>query len=72
MSVRHSKIIKEVKYMEENLIKEVKCMEENLIKCTVRTGNGFIIECELSHNTIEKLKIKNLVSVRKVKKLNVR
>ena len=42
-------------------------MEENLIKCTVRTENGFIIECELSHNTIKKLKIENLVSVRKVK-----
>ena len=42
-------------------------MKENLIKCTVRTENGFIIECELSHNTIKELKTKYLVSVRKVK-----
>lgn len=40
-------------------------MKENMIKCTVRTENGLIIECELSHDTIKKLKTKNLVSVRK-------
>ena len=43
-------------------------MKENLIKCTVITENGLIVECELSHETIKKLKTKNLVSVRKVQK----
>lgn len=42
-------------------------MKENLIKCTVRTSGGLIIECELSQETIEKLKTINLVSVRKIK-----
>ena len=41
-------------------------MKENLIKCTVRTSNGLIIECELTVNTIKELKSKNLVSVFKV------
>lgn len=41
-------------------------MEEKLIKCTVRTSNGLIIECELSPETIKELKTKNLVSVRKI------
>lgn len=43
-------------------------MKENLIKCTVRTENGLIVECELSHETIKELKTTNLVSVRKVQK----
>ena len=38
-------------------------MKENLIKCTVRTSNGLIIECELTDKTIKKLKSKNLISV---------
>lgn len=33
-------------------------MKENLIKCTVRTSNGLIIECELSNETIKELKNK--------------
>ena len=41
-------------------------MEEKLIKCTVRTSNGLIIECELTAETIKELKNKNLVSVRKI------
>ena len=41
-------------------------MEKNLIKCTVRTSNGLVIECELSPETIKELKTKNLVSVRKI------
>ena len=41
-------------------------MKENLIKCTVRTSNGLIIECELTGETIKELKSKNLVSVRKI------
>lgn len=45
-------------------------MKENLIKCTVRTGNGLIVECELSHETIKELKTKNLVSIHKVQKIN--
>lgn len=43
-------------------------MKENLIKCTARTENGLIVECELSHETIKELKTKNLVLVRKVQK----
>lgn len=42
-------------------------MKEKLIKYTIRTLNGLIIECELSQETIEKLKSENLVSVRKIK-----
>lgn len=42
-------------------------MEEKLIKCTVRTSNGLIIECELTVETIKELKNKNLVSVHKIK-----
>lgn len=42
-------------------------MEEKLIKCTVRTSNGLIIECELTSETIKELKSKNLVSVHKIK-----
>lgn len=42
-------------------------MKENLIKCTVRTSNGLIVECELSPETIKELKNKNLVSVHKIK-----
>lgn len=41
-------------------------MKENLIKCTVRTSNGLIIECELSPEIIKELKTKNLVSVHKI------
>ena len=41
-------------------------MKENLIKCTVRTSSGLIVECELSPNTINELKNKNLVSVYKI------
>lgn len=43
-------------------------MEEKLIKCLIRTKNGLIVECELLHETIKELKIKNLVSVCKVQK----
>ena len=43
-------------------------MKEDLIKCTVRTSNGLIFECELSPETINELKTKNLVSVRKIQK----
>lgn len=43
-------------------------MKEKLIKCTVRTEKGLIVECELSHETINELKTENLVSVRKVQK----
>lgn len=42
-------------------------MKEKLIKCTIRTLNGLIIECELPQETIKKLKSENLVSVRKIK-----
>lgn len=38
-------------------------MKENLIKCTIRTSSGLIVKCELSLETIEKLKSKNLVSI---------
>ena len=41
-------------------------MKKNLIECTVKTENGLIVECELSHETITLLKIINLVSVRRV------
>lgn len=41
-------------------------MEENLIKCSIRTENGLIVECELSYETIKELKTNNFVSVRKV------
>ena len=41
-------------------------MKENLIKCTVKTSNGLIIECEISSDTIKKLKTKNLISVHKI------
>lgn len=43
-------------------------MKENLIKCTVKTANKLIVECELSPETIKELKTKNLVSVRKIQK----
>ena len=42
-------------------------MKEKLIKCTIRTLNGLIIECELSQETIKELKSINLVSVHKIK-----
>lgn len=42
-------------------------MKEKLIKCTIRTLNGLIIECELSQETIKELKSDYLVSVRKIK-----
>ena len=55
--------------MKENLNKGDYTMKENLIKCTVRTEkNGLIVECELSHKTINELKTINLVSVRKIQK----
>lgn len=41
-------------------------MKEVLIKCTVRTSNGLIVECELTTGTIKKLKSINLVSVHKI------
>lgn len=41
-------------------------MKENLIKCTVRTSSGLIVECELSPETIKKLKSGNLVSIYKI------
>ena len=41
--------------------------EKKLIKCTIRTLNGLIIECELPQETIKELKIDYLVSVRKIK-----
>lgn len=43
-------------------------MKENLIKCTVKTENKLIVECELSLETIKELKLKNLVSIRKIQK----
>lgn len=43
-------------------------MKENLIKCTVKTENKLIIECELLPETIKEMKTKNLVSVRKIQK----
>lgn len=43
-------------------------MKENLIKCTVKTENGLIVECEISPETIRELKTENLVSVRKIQK----
>lgn len=42
-------------------------MQKNLIKCKVRTSSGLIVECEILLETIKELKIKNLVSVRKIK-----
>lgn len=42
-------------------------MKEKLIKCTIRTLNGLIIECELSLLTITELKSDYLVSIRKIK-----
>lgn len=38
---------------------------KEMIKCSVRTGNGLIVECELSPGTIKELKTKNFVSVRR-------
>ena len=35
-----------------------------LVKVTVRTGNGLIVECELTPQTIIELMVKNRVSVR--------
>ena len=43
-------------------------MKENLIKCTVRTQNGLIVECEISPETIKELKTNTLVSVHKIQK----
>lgn len=37
-----------------------------LVKVTVRTGNGLIVECELTSKTIKELKTENRVSVRKL------
>ena len=37
-----------------------------LVKATVRTGNGLIVECELTPQTIKELKTKNQVSVREI------
>lgn len=37
-----------------------------LVKVTVRTGNGLIVECELTPQTIKELKTENQVSVRKL------
>ena len=37
-----------------------------LVKSTVRTGNGLIVECELTPQTIKELKTKNQVSVREI------
>lgn len=36
-------------------------MQENLIKCKVKTVNGLIVECELSHDTINELKKQSLI-----------
>lgn len=41
-------------------------MKEKIIKCTIRTKNGLIIECELSQETIKELKNDYLV-FRKIK-----
>lgn len=41
-------------------------MKEELIKCTVKTKNGLIVECELSPETIKELKTKNLIPIRKI------
>lgn len=43
-------------------------MKEKLTKCTVRTEKGLIVECEISSETIKKLKTKYLLSVREIKK----
>lgn len=43
-------------------------MKENLVKCIVKTSNNLTVECEISPETIKELKIKNLVSVRKIQK----
>ena len=37
-----------------------------LVKVTVRTGNGLIVECELTPQTIKGLQVKNRVSVREL------
>ena len=37
-----------------------------LVKVTVRTGNGLIVKCELTPQTIKELMIKNRVSVREL------
>ena len=37
-----------------------------LAKVAVRTAKGLIVECELTPQTIEKLKTRNHVSVRKL------
>ena len=42
-------------------------MKEKLIKCTIRTLDGLVIECELSQETIKELKSENFVSVSKIK-----
>ena len=41
-------------------------MKENLTKCTIKTVNGLIIECELTDKTIKELKSKNLISIYKI------
>lgn len=41
-------------------------MKKNLIKCTVIISSDLVVECELTLKTIEELKTKNLVSVRKI------
>lgn len=33
---------------------------------TVRTGNGLIVECDLTTKTIKELKTKNIVSVKEL------
>lgn len=37
-----------------------------LVKVTVRTGNGLIVVCELTPQTIEDLKTKHRLSVREI------
>ena len=43
-------------------------IKENLIKCTVKTSNNLIVECEISSETIKELKTEYLVSVREIQK----
>lgn len=52
----------------KKLIKKGKRIKENLIKCTVKTSNNLIVECEISSETIKELKTEYLVSVREIQK----
>lgn len=50
-----------------NIAKGLLIMKEEVITCKIKTSNGLIVKCELTLNTIKKLKQQYCVTIYKSK-----